>query len=282
MSPKLTTEIISKIALLSIFWLLLAVLSAPVMATNKESSHTAKSISFMKNAEPDETTKNAQLSQKHEDIMAALKTEGYRIESTAKALHITTSHYVNKHNGVSIYNASTILISDVNNNGFYHRFSVTVDADTTYNTAYIYARLYLSFEGRPWKHYATSGIYHIHSNSEADTFVIETELSDGFSPGYYDVRIELYDADNNHWLLSYGSYDDASLSALPLEDSYHDDQYDSIAIPVETVIEIDHHGGSAGWLLLLLAVVITTLRQVIDRSRPQHNSSTKKQHNTTV
>ncbi len=257
---KLTTEIIAKIILWTVLWTLLLVLSAPLMAATNESSRTSKSISFIKNTELDKTTKDTQLRQVDADIMPMLNTQGFRLESTVKALHVVSSDY-NNHGEISIYDATTLLISDFNENGFYHRFSISIDADTIYNTAYIYARLYLSFEGGPWNHYATSDNYHIHLDSEADTFVIETELADGFPPGYYDIRIELYDADINHWLLSYGSYDDASLNALPLEDSYYDDQHEPVLLPVETNIVVAGHGGSMSWWLFFLPVVIAVLRQ---------------------
>ncbi len=263
MSFTLTAENISKIILWTVLWVLLGVLSTPLMATTEENSRSSKSISFIKSSAPDKSTKDTQLRQVDADILPALSRKGFRIESTMKALHMTTDIGYSSHQRVSIYNASTRLISDDNDNGFFHRFSITIDADTIYHSAYIYARLYLSFEGGPWDHYASSDSFPIFGDSVADTLVIETELSDGFLPGYYDVRIELYDADDNHWLLSYGPFDDASLSALPLEDSYYDSPHENISIitPVETNIVVAAHAGSISWLFAFLAIVIVTLRR---------------------
>ena len=258
MSFKITTELVIKITLWILFWGLLASLSAPLMAATESAGRTSKSISFTKSGELEREKKDIQLEQADADIMGVLNQEGFRIESTMKstiaAVHIFDSGYV-AYNDVTIYDASTELISDFNGDGFYHRFSVSIDADTVFDTSYIYARLYLSFEGGPWNHYATSDNYHIHGDSELDTFVIETELADGFPLGYYDVRVEIYDADFDEWLLSYGPYDDASLSALPLEDSYYDDQMSVVAYPVETQVVVAGHGGSMSWGLLLAAVI---------------------------
>lgn len=255
---KITTELVIKITLWILFWGLLASLSAPLMAATESAGRTSKSISFTKSGELEREKKDIQLEQADADIMGVLNQEGFRIESTMKSTiavaHIFDSGYV-AHNDVTIYDASTELISDFNGDGFYHRFSVSIDADTVFDTSYIYARLYLSFEGGPWNHYATSDNYHIHGDSELDTFVIETELADGFPLGYYDVRVEIYDADFDEWLLSYGPYDDASLSALPLEDSYYDDQMSVVAYPVETQVVVAGHGGSMSWGLLLAAVI---------------------------
>jgi len=257
---KKTKQILSTLLL----WSLLAINSAPLMAeTNTDdsvSTHTSKSISFTQSAALDKITKDAQLKQVDADVIVVSNAQDYRIESLSKALYVTSSDYIEQ-SDITLYDASVELISDFNNDGFFHRFNVTIDADTVFDTSYVYAKLYLSFEGGPWVHYATSDNYYIYGDSELDTFVIETELADGFSPGYYDIRIELYDADFDHWLVSYGSYDDPSLSALPLEDSSFDYFQEVVLVPVETQIVVAaHHGGSIGWALLLLPVLISLFR----------------------
>lgn len=261
MRIKLTTELFIKIILWMAFWGLLVLLSAPLMAESSTVSRTSKTISFSQTPEVDKSARDDRLEQAKNEQMPALVKQGFRQESTVMAVHMVSSTY-QLTGDITIYDASTDLISDFNEDGFYHRFSVAIDADTVYNTSYIFARLYLSYEGGPWNHFATSDNYHIHSDSEHDVFVIETELADGFTPGYYDVRIELYDADYGDWLLSYGPYNDASLSALPLEDSYYDDYYRSDFYPVETEIVLAGHGhGSiSGWLFALPVLILLSRR----------------------
>lgn len=247
-----------------LLWSALTISSAPLMAEtsaeNNASTRTSKSISFAQSVALDDATKDAQFKQANADVIEVTNTQGYRVESPSKALYVTSVNYVEQID-ITIYDTSVELISDFNNDGFYHRFNVTIDADTVYESSYIYAKVFLSYEGGPWVHYATSDNYLIYGDSELDTFVIETELADGFSPGYYDIRIELYDADFDHWLFSYGPYDDVSLSALPLEDSYFDDIQEVIIVPVESEIIIAaSHGGSIGWLFLLLPFMVTLLR----------------------
>lgn len=262
MQFKLTKLLMIKIILWTLLWILLGALAAPLMAATGD-SRTSKTISFSQNTQIDKTARDAQLELAGVDTMPALITQGFRPESTVMALQMAGGSYQQSVD-VSLYDADTNLISDLNNDGFYHRFSVAIDADTIYDTAYVYARLYLSYEGGPWNHYASSGAYHIHFDSEQDVFIIETELADGFAPGYYDIRIELYDADYDEWLLSYGPYDDASLSALPLEDSYYDEQYTALAYPVETEVVIAGHGHGAlsGWFFSLPVLIAVTRRFV--------------------
>jgi len=260
MPIKLTIPLLTKIILWIAFWTLLIMLSAPLMAETSE-TRSSKSISFSNSTAIDESSKDELLKQAEEDIMTALVKQGYRTESLVTAVsieNISTSHV----DEVIIYDAVTELISDFNYDGFYHRFSVAIDADTSYDIAYVYARLYLSYEGGPWNYYASSDAYHIYADSERDIFSIETELAEGFVPGYYDVRIELYDADTDEWLLSYGPYNDASLSALPLEDAQYDDSYQSVIYPVETDIVFAGHGhGSMSWWLLSVPVLLVLTRR---------------------
>ena len=138
---------------------------------------------------------------------------------------------------------------------------MAIDVDTIHETSYVYARLYLSLEGGPWNHFATSQDYHIYADSETDTFTIETELADGYPPGYYDVKIDIYDADSGQWVLNYGPYEDGSLANLPLEDSYYDDSYDGGGYPIETEVAVSARVGAASWWLLLLPVVAIAARR---------------------
>jgi len=252
MPLKPTTKLIS--------WVFLGLLSSSVMAESSDTTRASKSISFTSSSEIDKDSKDAQLKQVDADILKPIVKEGFRSESVAVGIATDSISYSNN-NEVWVYNASSDLISDFDYDGFYHRFSVSIDADTIHSTSYVYAKLYLSFEGGPWNYYASSQAYHIYADSDLDTFTIETELADGFPTGYYDVRIELFNADTGEWLLNYGPYEDSSLSSLPLEDSYYDDTYIEIDYPViETEVVVSGRG-SMNALLLMLPVLIVAARR---------------------
>jgi hypothetical protein len=224
----------------------LAGLSMPLLAEETASTRTSKSISYTTEVELDEAARKAVLDKADTDVFNALVTEGFRPESAPAGVYVEniTYHY---DSDITIYDASTILISDFDDDGFYHRFSVSIDADTLSSTSWVNAKLYLSYEGGPWNYYASSDDFHIHGDSELDIYVVETELAEGFPAGYYDIRIELYDAEYGDWLLTYGPYDDDSLSALPLEDSVYDDVYYSSGYTTEVIVA--GHGGISVWLL---------------------------------
>ncbi len=230
----------------------LAGISMSLQAEETTPARTSKSISYSSEVELDEAARKAELDKADIEVLDALVKEGFRPESAPVGVTVDIISY---HYGgdISIYDASTTLISDFDDDGFYHRFSVGIDADTVSSTSWVYAELYLSYEGGPWNYYASSDEFHIHGDSELDIYVVETELAEGFPAGYYDIRIELYDAEYGDWLLSYGPYDDASLSALPLEDSVYDDVYYSSGYTTEVVVA--GHGGIDLWLIAAFSLV---------------------------
>lgn len=236
-------------------------LSMPLQAEETLSTRTSKSISYTVGVELDEAARKAELDEADADVLDALVKQGFRPESTPIGVYVEsiTYHY---DGDITIYDASTTLISDFDDDGFYHRFSVSIDADTISSTSWVYARLYLSYEGGPWNYYASSDDFHIHGDSELDIYVVETELAEGFPAGYYDIRIELYDAEYGDWLLSYGPYDDNSLSALPLEDSVYDDVYYSSGYTTEVIVA--GHGG-LGLLFIAAFSLAGLLRKAVSR-----------------
>ncbi len=242
--------------------LLLATLISTANAESTATTLSTKSFSYSKADAPQKATRDELLKQSKLEVLQPLQKQGYRKESSS----VESVDY-SSHPDFSIYNAHVDLISDFDYDGFYHRFSVEIDADTLYSVGYVYARLYLSYEGGPWNHYATSDAYHIYSDSELDSFVIETELAEGFPAGHYDIRIELFDADHNTWLLTYGPYEDTSLSALPLEDSIYDDIDPVVSYPVEAEVVVAATGSMHAWLLLLAPLMMATRRYSASRKQ---------------
>ncbi|MDH5473161.1 MAG: choice-of-anchor H family protein [Gammaproteobacteria bacterium] len=239
--------------------LLLGILVIPSagFALENLTSRSNKTISYQLSIEPDQTIKDRELKDSGVVTNEKLIYEGFRQESTVVGI---TATYINYTNEFSIFNASSNLISDFDYDGFYHRFRVTVDADTIYQSAHVYAKLYLSYEGGPWNYYACSSTYHINGDSSLDSFTIETELTDGYPAGYYDIRIELYDADYDTYLLAYGPYDNTSLSTLPLEDSYRDaNGYGHHSIETDVFIS---GSGSMDWLMLTIASLLLAGRKL--------------------
>lgn len=226
--------------------------------TDSETPTSSKSISYSLADSVSTVEKEQRLEKAEPETLPPFSKQGYRSESTQL---MSSSYY----GDFSLYDASVELVEDFDYDGFYHHFSVTMDADTVYSNAHVYAELYISYQGGPWNYYASSDVFTIYGDSANDAFVIESELVDGFPAGYYDIRIDLYDADHHTWLLSYGPYEDNSLSALPLEDSYRDSFYDGTSVSYETDIYVHGNGSMNGLGLLLLAGLVIVARRFVRR-----------------
>jgi len=183
-----------------------------------------------------------------------LITTGSRLERASGAI---VSHPTGR--SFTIFDAQSVISRDEDEDGFYQNLRISFDADVSGDTAWVYAKLYLSLEGGPWNHYFTTDVFSIRGDASDDDYDVVTRLLDGYPSGYYDVLIELYDADYDLLVVNYGPYEDRDLAALPLEDSGRDSGDD------------EGGGGATGagfWLLALLAFITRRPRplRVLSRS----------------
>lgn len=142
-----------------------------------------------------------------------------------------------------IYDADVELFDDFDSDGYYRFISVRIDADTLRDSAYVYAELYLSADGTTWEHYHSTDDFWIGGETGDDEIFVETELVSGYPTGYYDLLVELYDADFGTFSDEFGPFQSDGMALLPLEDASQDPE------PVEVTI-VDGGGGAFSWLLL--------------------------------
>ena len=156
----------------------------------------------------------------------------------------------------SIYDAEVYLMSDLDGDGYHHALNVFFDVDVSYDAATVYARLYLSHNGGPWRYYYTTELFEIFEEDSEDAYEVATELMQGYIPGYYDILIEVFSLNHADMVASqlldrhYLGWD------VPLEDLswdrseeyYYEEEY----------FYAEGGGGSFSifYLLLILLVVI--------------------------
>ncbi len=234
--------------------LLLVVTSA--IGDIDSSFRTSKSIGYTSSIKSHQTDLNLETEAVNQQ--SSLIKEGYRAER--KAINITSLHsrqYIDCNcnpQDFSISQAWISLQTDEDFDGYYRRFKLTFDANVYTGNAQLYADISLSFEGGPWNLLYTTNRFNLAGNSTLDEYVVESGLESGYITGYYDVLIELYDANTHRFLLDYGPYDNPELSALPLEDR----QSDFIFGPGDSY---GFYGsGAFGWTSLLLSCLGLTAR----------------------
>lgn len=159
-----------------------------------------------------------------------------------------------------IFDATTRLFHDFDNDGFFTRLELDFDADTHFFSADVYAELFLSLDGGPWNTYTTTAVFTIFGTSDTDDYFVDTDLVSGYPAGSYDLLIELYNAADGRFVTSFGPSDTPALFDLPLED-----QQEDAVVVVEPQVSHSHGGGgTTGWpaaLALIMMALVRVTRQ---------------------
>lgn len=178
-----------------------------------------------------------------------LQAENFAASKEAQSL----AGIANRHDQVfTIFEADVQLLSDIDGDGFHHALNVFFDVDVNYDDATVYAKLYLSHEGGPWSQYYTTDLFEIYGNEHADAFEVETDLIDGYPPGYYDVLVEIYSLDHAYMVTSEVLDYHYLGKALMLEDMTRDEVYYDGGY---TEYSVSVGGSSAGSLLLFMLLI---------------------------
>jgi len=162
----------------------------------------------------------------------------------------------NRHDQLfEIYEADVQLISDLDGDGFHHAINVFFDVDVSVDSATVYAKLYLSREGGPWRQYFTSDLFTIHGDDFADAYEVETELMEGYLPGYYAVLVEIYSLDHAYMVAS-AVLDHHSLGKdVMIEDLSRDEFYQEQYTEYYEESYYSSGAGSVGTLLLFFLII---------------------------
>ncbi len=123
--------------------------------------------------------------------------------------------------GTHLYfrNASTLLLTDRDQDGYFSEFRVRFDADSDVGNVRVYAKLYLRRFGEvDWLLYHTTDDFWLDGRSGSDDYYVTTTLDTGFATAEYDVLIDLYEVGYSDIVATIGPEDTAELEFLPLEE----------------------------------------------------------------
>lgn len=160
-----------------------------------------------------------------------------------------------------VYSADVQLLSDIDFDGYHHALNVNFDIDVSYEGAAVYVKLFLSRDGGPWSHYNTTDLFSIYSDDSGDEYEVETELLEGYPPGYYDILIEVYSLNHadmvvsqrlNHYYLGHDvMLEDLTWDQRAVYTAEYSQEYTEVTVT---------HGGAGSvslfWLVLVLLVAI--------------------------
>ena len=152
----------------------------------------------------------------------------------------------------SIYDANVDLLFDLDGDGYHHAINVSFDVDVNYDSATIYAKLYLSRDGGLWVQYHTTDLFDIYGDDYSDRYEVTTELLEGYPSGYYDILIEVFSLNHADMVTSQVLDYHYLGKDVMLEDLGRDESY------VYEEVYYSYGAGSFSliWLLLVVQVVI--------------------------
>jgi hypothetical protein len=162
---------------------------------------------------------------KSNDSKKMLKIERHNKSHQAREKRATSPTVSSKSHDFEIYDARVYLLDDIDGDGYYSEFQLEFDADTTYDWADVYAKLYVSYQGGPWELYHVTDVFEINGAQSSDEYRVTTVLNYDFPSGDYDILIDLYEYGYQDIVVTYSSDDDIDLYRIPLEDRENEATY---------------------------------------------------------
>lgn len=155
---------------------------------------------------------------------------------------------------VSVSTVKTEIFNDNDNDGYYHDFKITFDADVAGGgQRSVVAKLYQKSGAGSWIFEAESNVYTLTGTNTDDAISFDGVWESGYATAKYDFKIEILDSATNQ-LLTVASNDFGALVAVPLEDKGKDrvPSPGSGSSPAPSTSSSGSGGGSWNWLGLLL------------------------------
>ena len=234
----------------SVLLILIALFVLPVSA--EEALHLSRSAGKTSNPDTVELQKD-----QPSKTLAEVGPDSYKSRAAVDTSDQVQNRTANRHDQYfSIFDAKVDLIADFDRDGFHHALNVSFDVDVDHDTATVYTKLYLSKDGGPWIPYYTTDLFNIYGESYTDSYEVDTELVEGYLPGYYDVLIEVYSL-NHAYMVASEVLDQYYLGRdVTLEDLTWDRPLDETEYYYEEEISYSYGGGGNSDFTLLIVLIL--------------------------
>jgi len=123
--------------------------------------------------------------------------------------------------GYYIEGVTTTLLIDDDDDGHYSRFRIDFDPDADFDGTFVYAEVWVRAQGGEWIQEHVSDDFLVDASGDDDVYSLTADWISGYPTAFYDVQIDLRDADTGALVASAGSERD-ELSRIPLEDQARD------------------------------------------------------------
>jgi len=163
--------------------------------------------------------------------------------------------------GYDIGDVSTTLLIDDDGDGHYSKFRIDFDPDADFDGTFVYAEVWVRPQGGEWIQEHVSDDFLVDASGDADTYSVTADWISGYPTAFYDVQIDLRDADTGVLIAAAGS-ERPELSRIPLEDQARDTRVSPPTSGGGGGSHSREHGGGAlgGWFLLGLLLLLACAR----------------------
>jgi hypothetical protein len=163
--------------------------------------------------------------------------------------------------GYSVRDVTSTLLIDDDGDGHYSKFRIDFDPDADFDGTFVYAEVWVRPQGGEWIQEHVSDDFLVDASGDADVYSLTADWISGYPTAFYDVQIDLRDADTGALVASAGS-ERPELSRIPLEDQARDTRVSPPTNGGGGDTHSREHGGGAlgGWFLLGLAGLLAWAR----------------------
>ena len=123
--------------------------------------------------------------------------------------------------GYRLDDVTTTLLIDDDADGHYSKFRIDFDPDADFDGTFVYAEVWVRAQGGEWIQEHVSDDFLVDASGDDDVYSLTADWISGYPTAFYDVQIDLRDADTGALVASAGSERD-ELSRIPLEDQARD------------------------------------------------------------